>query len=73
MEEKITLAFDEDGKYLLEFSPPKFWADFASGYNSLSWKEMSDARVSVVAESYTYLVDMLVQARQFYLKAKGRR
>jgi hypothetical protein len=29
MEEKIDLAFDENGKYQIEFSPPGFWTDFA--------------------------------------------
>lgn len=70
MEGKISLAFDENDLYQIEFSPPGFWMDFARSYNALAWKEISEDRVLVVAESYTYLLDMLVQARQYYIRAR---
>lgn len=66
---KITLTFTEKQKYQLEFYPPDFWRSFAEGYDALSWSEISDSRVAVIAESYSYLIDMLVQARLFYISA----
>ncbi len=67
MDKKITLAFTENHKYQLEFDPPDFWKRFAEGYDALQWAEISETRVAVVAESYSYLLDMLVQARLYYL------
>ena len=67
MEEKITLTFTEEHKYQLEFSPPSFWASFAKDYGGLPWLEISEERVAIVAENYSYLLDLLVQARLYRL------
>jgi hypothetical protein len=67
MEEKITLTFTEEHKYQLEFSPPPFWLEFANGYRGLPWIEISDGRAAIVAENYSYLLDLLVQARLYRL------
>lgn len=66
-EKKITLTFTEKHKYQLEFFPPDFWKPFAEGYGALRWSEISDSCVYVTAESYSYLLDLLVQARLYYL------
>ena len=68
MDEKISLTFSDDNKYQLEFQPTEFWMPFAVSYDALPWTELSSKRMAIVAENYTYLLDMLVQARQFYLK-----
>lgn len=70
MEEKITLDFDDKNKYHLTFAPPGFWLDFARGYDALPWEEVNESRVSLVAENYSYLLDLLVQARLYYLASK---
>jgi len=67
MEEKITLTFTEEHKYQLEFSPPSFWMEFAKGYGGLPWIDRSDNRTAIVAENYSYLLDLLVQARLYRL------
>lgn len=67
MDEKITLTFTENHKYQLEFHPPHFWLAFAESYSGLPWIEKSAERVAVVAESYSYLLDLLVQARLYRL------
>lgn len=67
MDEKILLTFTENHKYLLEFSPPGFWTEFARGYGGLPWTEIGEERVAIVAENYSYLLDLLVQARLFRL------
>jgi hypothetical protein len=67
MEEKITLTFTEEHKYQLEFTPPSFWLEFAIGYGGLPWIEVSDERTAIVAENYSYLLDLLVQARLYRL------
>lgn len=67
MDEKITLTFTEDYKYLLEFSPPSFWMDYARGYRGLPWEEISEKRTAIVAENYSYLLDLLVQGRLYRL------
>ena len=67
MEEMITLTFTEENKYQLEFSPPSFWLEFAIGYRGLPWIESSDKRTAIVAENYSYLLDLLVQARLYRL------
>jgi hypothetical protein len=67
MEEMITLTFTEENKYQLEFSPPSFWLEFAIGYRGLPWIERSDGRTAIVAENYSYLLDLLVQARLYRL------
>ncbi len=66
MDKKITLTFTENHKYRLEFSPPEFWMPFAKGYDALPW-DMDSDRLSIVAENYSYLLDLLVQARLFNL------
>ena len=70
MDEQIRLSFTENHKYCLEFSPPEFWMPFASSYSGLPWTEISESRVSVVAENYSYLLDLLVQARLFRLSTR---
>ena len=67
MEEMITLTFTDEQKYQLEFSPPSFWLEFALGYRGLPWIESSDGRTAIVAENYSYLLDLLVQARLYRL------
>ena len=67
MDEKITLTFTEENKYQLEFSPPSFWMEFAKGYGGLPWIDISDNRTAIVAENYSYLLDLLVQARLYRL------
>jgi hypothetical protein len=67
MEEKITLTFTEEHKYQLEFSSPSFWMEFAKGYGGLPWIDRSDNRTAIVAENYSYLLDLLVQARLYRL------
>ncbi len=66
MDKKITLTFTENHKYRLDFSPPDFWMIFALGYDALPW-EMGDSHLTVVAENYSYLLDLLVQARLYNL------
>jgi hypothetical protein len=70
MVEKITLSFAENHKYRLEFFPSDFWASFAASYKGLPWEEERDGRLSIIAENYSYLLDLLVQARLFYLSGK---
>jgi len=67
MEEKITLTFTQEHKYQLEFVPPQFWREFAEGYGGLPWIEISDGRTAIVAANYSYLLDLLVQARLYRL------
>ena len=67
MEEKITLTYTGEHKYQLEFSPPHYWKEFASGYGALPWIEISDERAAIVADNYSYLLDLLVQARLYRL------
>lgn len=67
MDEKITLTYNEENKYLLEFSPPSFWMEFAQNYGGLPWIEKSEKRATIVAENYSYLLDLLVQARLYRL------
>jgi hypothetical protein len=69
MEKTILLSFTADHQYKLEFSPPDFWGPFAESYTALPWIEKSEERVAVVAESYSYLLDLLVQARLFNLSS----
>lgn len=69
MEKTILLSFTANNKYQLDFSPPDFWRRFAESYTALPWIEQSEERVAVVAESYSYLLDLLVQARLFNLSS----
>jgi hypothetical protein len=69
MDPKITLTYTENHKYLLEFSPPAFWNNFVITYTGLPWEKDED-RLAVIAENYSYLLDLLVQARLFYLSGK---
>jgi len=70
--ESITLTFTEDHKYLLEFSPAHFWMDYAKGYRGLPWEDISEERAAIVAENYSYLLDLLVQARLYRLARKEK-
>jgi hypothetical protein len=54
----------------MEFSPADFWKPFAESYNSLPWEERSDDRLAIIAENYSYLLDLLVHARLYYLSTK---
>jgi len=72
VEETITLTFTTDHKYLLEFSPASFWMEYAKGYRGLPWEEISENRAAIVAENYSYLLDLLVQARLYRLARKDR-
>jgi hypothetical protein len=66
---KITLTYTENHKYRLEFFPSVFWTNFAATYTGLPW-EAGEDRLIVIAENYSYLLDLLVQARLFYLSGK---
>jgi hypothetical protein len=72
VEESITLTFTEDDKYLLEFSPAAFWMDYARGYRGLPWEDISEERAAIVAENYSYLLDLLVQGRLYRLARKEK-
>lgn len=69
LDPKITLTYTENHKYQLEFSPPTFWTNFAATYTGLPWESDED-RLTIIAENYSYLLDLLVQARLFYLSGK---
>ncbi len=71
MDKSINLTFTENCFYRLEFSPAEFWKPFAEGYDALSW-EKGEKSLVVVAESYSYLLDVLVQARLFNLGLLGK-
>lgn len=71
MQESITLTFTKDNKYLLEFAPADFWMEYARGYRGLPWEDISEGRAAIVAENYSYLLDLLVQARLYRLARKG--
>ncbi len=70
MEPQIGLEFTDRHLYLMEFTPAGFWKSFAESYNSLPWEERSDDRLAIVAENYSYLLDLLVHARLYYLSTK---
>ena len=72
VEESITLTFTEDHKYLLEFAPATFWMEYAKGYRGLPWEEISEDKAAIVAENYSYLLDLLVQARLYRLARKEK-
>jgi len=67
MEETISLTFTDEHKYQLEFTPPEFWREFAEGYSGIPWIERSEERTAIVAVNYSYLLDLLVQARLYHL------
>lgn len=67
MKQQILMTFTENNKYLMELSPPSFWKPFAEGYTAIAWEEKSDDRLAIVAQNYTYMLDILVQARLYYL------
>lgn len=69
MDPKITLTYTENHKYQLMFSPPAFWTNFAATYTGLPW-ETGEGTLTIIAENYSYLLDLLVQARLFYLSGK---
>ena len=75
MKEKITLTFTDEGtappKYRLAFYPRDFWERFADSYSALAWSEEAGDRSTVVAENYSYLLDLLVQARLYYINIKS--
>lgn len=70
MEPKISLEFTDRHLYLMEFSPPEYWRAFAESYTSLPWEELRDDRLAIVAENYSYLLDLLVHARLYHLSRK---
>lgn len=67
MDPNIHLEFTDSHQYLMEFSPPNFWRAFADSYTSLDWEEISNQKLSVIAVNYSYLLDLLVHARLYYL------
>jgi len=67
---QILLEFTDKHKYHMELEPPEFWKPLAEIYDVLEWEDRSDERVAVVAENYSYLLDLLVRARQFYISTK---
>ncbi|HPE63040.1 MAG TPA: hypothetical protein PLQ49_02915 [Methanothrix sp.] len=70
MEPEIGLTFTDRHLYLMEFTPTDFWMHFAESYNSIPWEERTDERLAIVAENYSYLLDLLVHARLYYLSRK---
>ncbi len=64
--EKINLTFTEDHKYRVEFHPVDFWMDFALSYAALPWEERSEKGLSLVAVNYSYLLNILIMARDYY-------
>ena len=70
MEPKIGLHFTDRHLYQMEFSPPDFWMPFAESYNSLPWEDRSEDRLAIIAENYSYLLDILVHARLYCLSRK---
>ena len=70
MEPHIGLEFTDRHLYLMVFTPTDFWMPFAESYNSLPWEERSDERLAIIAENYSYLLDLLVHARLYYLSRK---
>jgi len=70
VEPHISLEFTDRHLYLMEFFPADFWKPFAESYNSLPWEERSDRRLAIIAENYSYLLDLLVHARLYYLSRK---
>jgi hypothetical protein len=46
--------------------------EYAKGYRGLPWEEISENRAAIVAENYSYLLDLLVQARLYRLARKDR-
>ena len=44
--------------------------EYAKGYRGLPWEEISENRAAIVAENYSYLLDLLVQARLYRLARK---
>ncbi len=71
MDKSINLTFTENCYYRLEFAPADFWKSFAEGYDALTWEKGDDSLV-VVVENYSYLLDVLVQARLFNLGLLGK-
>jgi hypothetical protein len=67
MEQQILMTFTDNNKYQIELSPPRFWMPFAKDYNAIPWIEISDERLAIIAENYSYMLDILVQARLYYL------
>ncbi|UEC43254.1 MAG: hypothetical protein METHAR1v1_1240011 [Methanothrix sp.] len=67
MEPNISLEFTDRHLYRMEFSPPQYWRAFAESYTSLPWEELTDDRLAIVAENYSYLLDLLVHARLYHL------
>jgi hypothetical protein len=67
--ERIGLSFDESDKYRMEFFPAGFWGPFSSSYDALPWEQQGES-LFITAENYSYLLDILVHARRFYLNAK---
>jgi hypothetical protein len=41
--------------------------EYALGYGGLPWIEINEDRAAIVAENYSYLLDLLVQARLYRL------
>lgn len=67
--EQILLSFTDDQKYSIEFSPIDFWKSFAESYDALPWDD-GTGKLRIVAENYSYMLDILVHARQFYLRRR---
>lgn len=67
MKPEISLSFTDRHLYLLEFLPAEYWRELAESYNSLPWEERGDERLAIVAENYSYLLDLLVHARLYHL------
>lgn len=67
-DKRIHLSFTDRHKYRMEFEPAEFWRPLADAYGGVEWS-VGDDCLSVVAENYSYLLDLLVHARQFYLRS----
>ncbi len=71
MDKSINLTFTENCFYRMEFSPAQFWKPFAEGYRAIPWEAEEQSLVAVV-ENYSFLLDILVQARLFNMGLLGK-
>ncbi|NYT02903.1 MAG: hypothetical protein GKC10_09145 [Methanosarcinales archaeon] len=69
---EVRLDFTTENKYRMVFTPSEYWKPFADSYHALPWGS-SEEGLTIVAETYSYLLDILVQARLYHIYTKGER
>ena len=68
-----TIVAKSEGRFrnLEDYAPSSRASEIASSlakdYGGLPWIEISEGRVAIVADNYSYLLDLLVQARLYRL------